>query len=185
VRKLLGGWGLDTILLIRSALPINVTYTRTLEGGPVALRPDYVSGPAYLADENVPGGKRINAEAVPGVANRRGPFVIPVEARQGSLGRNAIRGFGMQQVNLSVRRTIAFAEQWRLEIRGEGYNLLNRALLADPASSLGSVNAAGTPSFAPLFGISSQMLGRSLGGLNTLYQVGGPRSVQLALRLSF
>jgi hypothetical protein len=42
-----------------------------------------------------------------------------------------------------------------------------------------------------LFGLSTQTLARSLGtggingGLSPLYQVGGPRSVQLALRLSF
>ena len=42
-----------------------------------------------------------------------------------------------------------------------------------------------------LFGLSVQTLARSLGtggvngGLSPLYQVGGPRSVQLALRFSF
>lgn len=42
----------------------------------------------------------------------------------------------------------------------------------------------------PLFGQSTQMFGRGLGagaasgGLNPLYQVGGPRSVQLALKLT-
>jgi len=42
-----------------------------------------------------------------------------------------------------------------------------------------------------LFGQSTQMLGRSLGtggqvgGLNPMYQIGGPRSVQLALRFLF
>jgi hypothetical protein len=44
---------------------------------------------------------------------------------------------------------------------------------------------------SPLFGQSTQMLGASLGGggqtggLNLLYQIGGPRSVQLALKLVF
>jgi hypothetical protein len=43
----------------------------------------------------------------------------------------------------------------------------------------------------PLFGQSTQMLGASLGsggqngGLNPLYQIGGPRSVQLAQKLLF
>jgi hypothetical protein len=44
---------------------------------------------------------------------------------------------------------------------------------------------------SPLFGQSTQMLGASLGsggqngGLNPLYQIGGPRSAQLALKLLF
>jgi hypothetical protein len=37
----------------------------------------------------------------------------------------------------------------------------------------------------PNFGTSTQMLGRGLGGLNPLYQIGGPRSLQLSLRLRF
>jgi hypothetical protein len=42
-----------------------------------------------------------------------------------------------------------------------------------------------------LFGYSTQVLGRGLGsggptaGLTPLYQVGGPRSLQLALRIRF
>jgi hypothetical protein len=44
---------------------------------------------------------------------------------------------------------------------------------------------------SPLFGQATQMLGTSLGsggqsgGLNPLYQIGGPRSAQLALKLIF
>ena len=51
----------------------------------------------------------------------------------------------------------------------------------DPVGDLGS----------RLFGESTQTLARSLGtggvngGLSPLYQVGGPRSIQLALRLNF
>jgi hypothetical protein len=45
--------------------------------------------------------------------------------------------------------------------------------------------------FSTEFGVSTRLLGRSLGqggangGLNPLYQVGGPRSIQLALRMVF
>jgi hypothetical protein len=44
---------------------------------------------------------------------------------------------------------------------------------------------------SPLFGHSTQSLASSLGsggangGLNPLYQIGGPRSIQLALKLRF
>ena len=44
---------------------------------------------------------------------------------------------------------------------------------------------------SPLLGQATQMLGASLesggqtGGLNPLYQIGGPRSAQLALKLMF
>ena len=44
---------------------------------------------------------------------------------------------------------------------------------------------------SPLFGQATQMLGASLGaggqtgGLNPLFQIGGPRAAQLALKLLF
>jgi len=43
---------------------------------------------------------------------------------------------------------------------------------------------------SPLFGLSTQMLANSLAGgnnagFNPLYQIGGPRSIQLALKLQF
>ena len=58
---------------------------------------------------------------------------------------------------------------------------MNTPSFGDPSGALQS----------PQYGYSTKMLGRSLGrggvngGLNPLYQIGGPRSVQLAVRLAF
>ena len=110
-------------------------------------------------------------------------LVLPQEfpGRQGQLGRNVLRGFGLAQMNITVRREVRVWEGLRLQVRAELFNALNRPAFADPSGSL----------FSPQFGYSTRMLGRSLGrggvngGLNPLYQIGGPRSVQLALRLVF
>ncbi|HEX6736706.1 MAG TPA: hypothetical protein VF310_00405, partial [Vicinamibacteria bacterium] len=65
--------------------------------------------------------------------------------------------------------------------RVELFNVLNHANFGPPLGDLSS----------PLFGRSTQTLAGSLGsgggngGLNPLYQVGGPRSIQLALKLQF
>ena len=56
-------------------------------------------------------------------------------------------------------------------------------------NGVGVVTHLGLPS--PLFGHSTQTLANSLGsggangGFNPLYQIGGPRSIQLALKLQF
>lgn len=69
----------------------------------------------------------------------------------------------------------------RLRFRAEFFNILNHANFGNPNISLPS----------PLFGRSTQTLANSLGsggasgGFNPLYQVGGPRSIQLALKLQF
>ena len=69
----------------------------------------------------------------------------------------------------------------RVQIRRQGANIFNHPNFGPPVNYLSS----------PLFGQATQMLGPSLGsggdsgGLNPLYQIGGPRSAQLALKLIF
>jgi hypothetical protein len=63
-------------------------------------------------------------------------------------------------------------EHWRLQFRGELFNIFNHPNFAQPTNNLTSA----------LFGISTSILGRSLGsggingGFAPIYQIGGPRS---------
>jgi hypothetical protein len=172
-RAALANWSLDAILRARTATPVNVLLrTGGIIGNLVeAQRPDLIAGvPLYVRDASAPGGRRINREA----------FAL-VSGRQGTLGRNALRGFGFSQVDAALRRQFALNERFRLQLRAEFFNLFNHPNFGDPVGDLGQ----------RLFGQSTQMLGRSLGtggvngGLSPLYQIGGPRSVQLALKLQF
>ncbi len=105
---------------------------------------------------------------------------VPV-GRNGTLGRNALRGFPVSQVDLSLRRQFNITEAVNLQFRGEFFNLFNHPNFAPPVNNLQSTQ----------FGQSIRMLGRSLGaggisgGFNPLYQIGGPRSIQFALKLQF
>lgn len=170
---LLRDWSLDAIFRARTATPVNIIQTTGVFTGDLveALRPDLVGGlPLYLEDPHAPGGRRLNPDAFRAVVGR-----------QGSLGRNALRGFGLSQLDLAVRRQFRVGETARLQVRAEFFNAFNHPSFGDPVGDLNS----------RLFGQSVQTLARSLGtggvngGLSPLYQVGGPRSVQLALRLSF
>ena len=122
--------------------------------------------PFYLQQSNAPGGKIINAAA----------FSIPA-AGQGDLGRNALRGFGATQLDLTLRRQFRFTERLSLQARADFFNILNHPNFGSPINYLSS----------PQFGQATMMLNNSLGsgGLNPLYQIGGPRSIQLALKLQF
>jgi len=62
------------------------------------------------------------------------------------------------------------------------FNVLNHPNFGPPVPDISQPN----------FGLSTQMLGQNLTGGNTgagafnpLYQIGGPRSIQLALKLTF
>ena len=188
--KILSGWSVDSILVARSATPVNVTYSRSTSFGSVSLRPDRVPNvDLYLTDPNAPGGRRLNNTAVSSI--QRGAFLIPNTIRNGTLGRNALRGFPMWQIDFAVRRQFNLVEQLRMQVKAEFFNLFNHPNFGDPLSSLGSVSQAGAVTFSGAFGVSNNTLAQNLGnggltgGFNPLYQVGGPRSVQLSLKFEF
>jgi hypothetical protein len=176
--KGLRGWQLNPIFRMQSAPPVNVTTQITADGTSFSLRPDLVAGvPLYLDDANLAGGRRLNFAAF------AQPFgtatTIPLsQLRQGTLGRNALRGFGFVSTDLSLQRQFRLSDRFALEFRADIFNIFNNPAFASPSGSLRSAQ----------FGLSQQTLNNGLGGssgTNPLYQVGGPRSVQLALRLNF
>jgi hypothetical protein len=172
--RLLNGWALDAMLRARTGFPITVLEDEQYTGIALAnaFRPDLVAGaPVWIADSNAPGGRRINPSA----------FRSTPSGRQGSLGRNALTGFGMSQVDLAVRREFRVGERRTLQFRIEVFNGLNEANFADPVKFLSS----------PMFGQSTSMLNLMLGsgspgsGLAPILQTGGARSFQAALRFYF
>jgi len=176
-RSLFGNWSVDSIVYARSAPPMNVVTGRDPFPATVGFgafsgqRPNLVAGvPLLIQDPDIAGGKRVNPAA----------FSVPSGTVQGDLGRNALRGFGATQVDLTVRRQFKLRERVSLQARAELFNVFNHPNFAQPINYLTS----------PQFGQSVQMLGTSLGsggqgGLSPLFQIGGPRSAQLALKLQF
>ena len=184
---ILEGWSLESVIQAWSAPPVNVYYSsiQTLLGAQTEVRPDIVPGqPLYLYGSQYAGGKAFNPAAF------TAPPLDPttgVPLRQGDLGRNALRGFGAAQWDFAVHRDFPIHESLRLQFRAEMFNVLNHPNFAPPIGDLESPQ-----SLNPQFGLSTEMLGQYLGGanvggggFNVLYQVGGPRSIQLALKLMF
>src|ERR1017187_2039682 len=134
------------------------------------VRPSYVGGAIWIDDPAVPGGRKLNSAA----------FIIPCGYNQGNMGRNELRGFSFVQLDLALRRVIPITERYRFSIAVEGFNVLNHPNFANP-SPLEGANLS-----SPDFGAVTQMLNQSFGGgVNALYRSGGPRSMELALRLQF
>ena len=99
-----------------------------------------------------------------------------------SLERNALRGFAMSQMDLAVSRDIPLGNEVNLQLRAEAFNLFDQVSFGPPANALTSgLFGQATRTLASSFGAS----GITGGGLSPLYQVGGARSIQLALRLQF
>jgi hypothetical protein len=170
-KAIFSGFGLDTIVRARSATPVNVLSGRDPFGlgFTTVSRPDLVAGqPLYLNDPSFAGGRRFNPAAFDGTT----PIA---QGRQGTLGRNVLRGFSASQVDVALRRDFKLVESLNLQFRLDAFNLFNHANFANPTGILTSA----------IFGRATQMLSSGLGGLSPLYQIGGPRSLQLALKLQF
>ena len=173
-RRLLGGWSANTILRARSGFPITVLESEEYTGITLtnAFRPLLLLGqPLWLSDPNTPGGRYLNPAA----------FLPMAQGKQGNLGRNVIGGFGMVQLDAAVSRGFHLREKAALEFRMDAFNVLNHPNFADPVRYLDS----------PLFGQSASMLNMMLGtgspgsGLSPLLGSGGPRMLQLGMRLHF
>lgn len=177
----LHGWSVQSVIQARSAPPVNVfdsTFFPGLQNYLTNIRPDVVAGqPLYLYGAEFPGRKAINAQAfISPPANSDGQAL-----RQGTLNRNALRGFGATQWDFALHREFLLTESFKLQFRAEIFNLLNHPNFGQPTGDLANSQ----------FGVSTQMLGQSLdqnpggGGFSALYQIGGPRSAQFALKLFF
>jgi len=184
-------WSLDTVVVARSGFPVNPFVSAPSSLGVSSIRPDRVPGePFYVygaqcaqvfgpvsqggngvleAGQACPGGMGLNPAAFDSVAPK-------VANRQGTFGRNAIPGFGLTQVDLSVGRKFAITERLNVQFRTDAFNLFNHPNFANPAG-----NVSGGPSSL----LSQQTLNTGLRGLNPIFQLGGPRSLQLSLRLAF
>jgi len=159
---LMRDWSIESLVVARSGFPFNAVVTSPGPAIGTSPRPDLVPGqPLWIADSTAPGERRLNSLA----------FMNPPPTRQGTEGRNDIRGFGLTQVDLSVGRGFPISERLQFLFRADAFNILNHPNFTDPS---------------PLLFLGSRsMLNSGLGGLNPLFQEGGPRSLQLSLKFVF
>jgi hypothetical protein len=183
---ILDHWGIDDRFLARTAFPVDLTGTSVFD--PTTQQRlsnglDFVPGqPIYVygaqcaaifgpsgtgglqAGQGCPGGRAINPNAFANVATGLG-----------NVPRDFARGFGAWQMNLGVRREFPIYEQLRLQFRAEAFNVFNHPNFGTINAGFGQNN----------FGLATATLANSLGILSPLYQMGGARSMQLALKVVF
>ncbi len=175
LKYLLGSWGLDGRLIARTAYP--VTLLGNLHSDPLTgdryfnsvdlllNRPLYQSKPGY------PGGRIIN-----GGPNAVNPaFRIPDGSEQGDAPRNFVRGFNAVQANLALRREMPIYNRLSLQLQAESFNIFNHPNFGYIDPSLSDA----------LFGQATKMLNQSFGPAGSLYQQGGPRSIQFSIKVTF
>jgi len=149
----LGGWRVTAINFLASGTPVNLNYApsaaQQVSGAPT-YRPNIIGEPKVV---NGTAERWLDSTTV----------VLPTGLDPfGNVGRNAVRGPGLAQMNLGLHKEFAFTERWKLEFRTEAFNLFNK-------TNFGNPNAT-----------------RSSGAFGTITSLNGPaREIQMALRLAF
>ena len=180
-------WSIDTVIVARTGFPFNGSVLSGQIAGAnpranlVPNQPFYVYGSncaqvfgpvsqggngILQAGQSCPGGKGLNPAA----------FTAPPAGQQGTEGRNNIPGFGLTEIDLSLSRKFALTDRVNLQFRTDAFNVFNHPNFANPDAFIGSGSS---------YLLSSSMLNQQIGGLNSLFQTGGPRSLQLSLKLEF
>ncbi|MBV9396781.1 MAG: TonB-dependent receptor [Bryobacterales bacterium] len=95
-------------------------------------------------------------------------FTSPGADSLGPNLRNAFRGPNFQTYNLSLFKSFRIAERARMELRGEGFNILNSPVYGNPYANLGNPN----------FGFPSLQSSNLVNGF-------APRTFQVAARILF
>ena len=170
LNALFGGWSVSGIGTARTGLPFSATISRSaadLPDGVVttpgraapAQRPDVVSGvPIYSTDKTPQSW--LNPAA----------FRAPARGTWGTLQRNALRGPSLWQIDLSATKQAQVTESVVMEFRAETFNVFNRAQYGNPNANFSNLGT---------FGTTTSVVNTSPTG------AGGPRQIQLALRLKF
>jgi hypothetical protein len=164
--RVLGGWQLTGVQQFQTGSPMTV-----------------VSG----TDNSRTGLGRDRADAVPGVSFDRPAGVDPLlewfntaaftknaVGTFGTTGKGILRGPNMFSWDMGMFKTIPLREKINLQFRGEFFNIFNHPMFNNPATSLSSGN----------YGKITQTLANA-GSTQGDITSGGPRIIQLALKLVF
>jgi Carboxypeptidase regulatory-like domain/TonB-dependent Receptor Plug Domain len=168
LNSLLDAWGLNGRFSARTAFPVvlngNEIFEPNGQYGYTGLNLAPLV-PLYLHVAGIAGNREINPAA----------FSIPEPGENGNAPRNFVRGFAASQIDFGVQRTFPISGPLSLLARAEAFNLLNHPNFGYIQSDYGNAQ----------FGQATKTLDQSLGNLSPLYQQGGPRSMQFALKLIF
>jgi hypothetical protein len=169
IRMLSGGWAIDGRFISRTAFPITLQglyETDPTTGSQFYTNLDLVPNqPISLHGSEYPGRKALNPSA----------FAYPTGTELGDAPRNYVRGFGEVQTNAAIRREFRLHDSLALQFRAESFNVFNHPNFGYVDPTLSDAT----------FGLAKKTLGESLGTLSSLYQQGGPRSMQFTARIVF
>jgi hypothetical protein len=170
-RELIGGWQISGISTFQSGAPFTVyNGSQDFSGfNQFFDRPDVVGT-----------GKLVQDNRNPDAAFSKSFFsATPPTGRVGTSGRDQYYGPGLANYDFSGAKNFPLgSERFRLQFRGDFFNIFNHTNFSNPvanqsSASFGQITSTVGSSVATAVGTTAGLVG------------GGPRVIQLALRLTF
>jgi hypothetical protein len=185
--QLLEGWQLNSILTLQTGTPFNgvdfendVSLTGefsdrwNINGDPSGIK---WSPTAPVPCTDASGSPAFNSDGVC-TAFANGLLTMPAAGTFGNMGRNLFRGPGLKTWDLSLVKSWRVTERVNLQFRMEFFNVLNHPNFANPAilfnNDLGIADTFGLVTATP-----------DVAGANPVIGTGGPRNLQLGLKIRF
>jgi hypothetical protein len=156
------GWQITGIVSLSSGIPFTPTSGDISGLGTGGQRPNLAPGKSL--DDAVKGG--INQYYDPTF------FVMPAPGTLGNVGRNSLRGPGYSTVDMSVSKNIQLPGTASVQLRAEGFNILNHTNFGQPNASPLLITVGGGGTVNP-----------TAGRITTL--AGDARRIQFAARFLF
>jgi hypothetical protein len=190
--KIVGGWQLEGIMTLMTGTPFTVTYSSTYlnlaQGGtntPIQVGPatklhginTTPNGGSPWFDTTAFAAPPCQS-ATPSAACPTGAIDQVAGAAQqvGNVGRNSMIGPNFFNMNFALSKTTHFTERITMQLRLETVNTTNTPQFANPNTTCCTANNAN-------FGFVTGTVSSGSGSVNS--GTGGPRSIQLAAKLTF
>jgi hypothetical protein len=169
-REVFGGWSLSGIVSVQTGQPFTVYDDAADFSGfnQLADRPDIVGSGPLPTDYSNP-----SAAFSPSYFS-----AVPPTGRVGTSGRNQYYGPGLFNWDATLLKAFALGERFRLTFRADFFNLTNHVNFANPGHDESSAST-----FGKITSDVGSAVATSVG--TTAGALGGPREIQLALRLMF
>jgi Carboxypeptidase regulatory-like domain len=170
-RQVFGGWQISGIVTAQTGQPFTVYDTAADFSGfnQLADRPDVVGSGALQTNYSNPDA----------AFNTSYFSAVPPTGRVGTSGRNAYYGPGLFNWDATLLKNFpVWGERVKLTFRADFFNLTNHVNFANPGHNEGSAST-----FGKITSDVGSAVATSVG--TTAGAIGGPRQIQLALRLTF
>ncbi|HWB97873.1 MAG TPA: carboxypeptidase regulatory-like domain-containing protein, partial [Bryobacteraceae bacterium] len=147
-RGFLGNWELTGLLSAQTGFPFTVTAGQDQSQTAIGQDRAVILGSPYG-----PGACGSKAPCVDFL--NRNSFVLPAIGTFGNVGKDSLIGPGLVTWDMGFFKNFPLRERFRIQLRGEFFNILNRANFGNPSSAVnagafGSITSAADPRIGQL-----------------------------------